>query len=428
MRWLKFCWLIPNLRLSCVFSRQGRSAQLPPQALAARALLQIDIKGCSSCWLSGAPSTAVSLPICACNVDPRMTPSTDCNNDIHHATAGSKSQATEQSLLSPDSFYGGAAAERSPWAQGIPTDTPYRTVSASTMHEGSNLSRSLYGGADSSHSSPSHDDKDSEDSTSPGGHVEYSFDQPAEAQSAHGSQLKRPAASVSAGLDELAVTSRLDSAMDQALLMGHHELQALPEQQHGGLRTDGTARRSDPDGLLSPLSLISHGPSLEHGSAAGALCGRTADHDGSEWALSELRDLAQGNHGHATAPQASEMWPGRESGDPQQDPAPEAAGVGSWPGLEDRRLTEEGSACDARQQQEEQVGDGGSRSGAWAGTAAGDALLAAMAAVADAEGPIELDTAMLYSPVSTDGQLSNTPAPPEPAPSPSPHKVRYTLS
>ena len=52
--------------------------------------------------------------------------------------------------------------------------------------------------------------------------------------------------------------------------------------------------------------------------------------------------------------------------------------------------------------------------GAKTGTAAGDALLAALAGGAGGDGPIELDTALLYSPVSTADNASRTPAASEP--------------
>lgn len=344
---------------------------------------------------------------------------------------GSEGQHAGPSLPSPDSLCGGAASERSPWAQGIPTDTPYaqRKASPPTMHEGSSLSRSLYGGADSGDSSPSPTEQDSDGgaSNSPGAKVEYSFDQPQDAQAAHDSHLKRPAAFVSAGLDELAVTSRLDSAMDQAALMGRHSrLQALREQQHGGPQVDSTARHPDSDGLLSPLSLISHGPGLEPGSAAGTLAERDASHS-DEWAFPELENLAKGDRCHARTPDGSDLWPACDSGVAPEGAAPRAAGEDIWLGLDDGRLTETGNASGVEQQQEQDPDHDGGRD-AWAGTAAGDALLAAMAAGADADGPIELDTFMLYSPISTADQLSNGPEPPEAATDTSPDEVRVPHS
>ena len=281
------------------------------------------------------------------------------------------------------------------------------------------------GAAGLGHKSPSLGEQQSNGavSNSPGTNIEYSFDEPAEGQACRSAadptpnSGKHPPPPLLAELEDLAVVSRLDSAMDQIEALGHATRQQAQSEQHG-TELNNTAADTDLDGLLSPMSLLSHGPSVEPWSEADAHCGDGASHSG-EWATPGLEDRA--------AEGRPKLWPAWDMQGGGH--MPDEAQAGSWPGLEAKCLMQDG---DAQQQEEEQqqLREAPGKAGkdrAGTGTAAGDALLAAFAAGAGADGPIELDTSMLYSPASTSGQHSNAAEPPEPQQSSPPDTVTCPL-
>ena len=246
--------------------------------------------------------------------------------------------------------------------------------------------------------------------------------------------------------DALSLVSRLDSAMDQALgSQRWAQTHALPQPQQQAARLEaGTPAR--PDDLLSPLSLPSTGTSqqaelpAEAGAAAdsaepswgdlfspaderpqrqdwvlaGAVQHAFGEEEGEEdlappaqWPAWDAQHAAPGSAAEHADSLPEDPWPGGELGPMAQHHQSEED-VAASPG-DDSEL--EGMVWRPVNQSRHGSGAGGPRRG----RAAGDALLAALAGGAGVDGPIELDTCMLYSPASTSGHTPDEAAGTPPA-------------